>query len=239
MSAIRLQKILAEAGVASRRAAEGYIREGRVAVNGRKVTELGVRADPSTDTITVDGQPVRARRKLYVALHKPRGFLCTRQDPEGRQIVHDLLPAEWKNLVPVGRLDRESEGLLLLSNDGEFCLRLTHPRYGIRKRYVAVVEGRLEEALLKPLTEGIRDAGEMLKAERVRLLSANQSHSRVELELAEGRNREVRRLLGWLGFPVVELRRMQIGPIRLGELPPGRWRVLSPAEVKSLLPAPR
>lgn len=239
MAAIRLQKILAEAGIASRRAAEGFIREGRVAVNGAKVTELGVRADPATDTITVDGQPVRPRRKLYVALNKPRGFLCTRQDTEGRRIAHDLLPPEWKNLVPVGRLDRDSEGLLLLTNDGDFCLRLTHPRYGIRKRYVAVVEGKLDESLLKPLTEGIRDAGELLKAERVRLLSANQSHSRVELDLSEGRNREVRRLLGSLGFPVVELRRTQIGPLRLGELPPGRWRVLSPAEVKSLLPAPR
>ena len=236
MTPVRLQKYLADAGVASRRAAEGLITGGHVRVNNAVVTTLGTRVDPTRDEVAVDGQPVRPRKKLYVALNKPKGYLCTRDDPEQRRVVGQLLPKEWGNLHTVGRLDRDSEGLLLLTNDGEFSLRLTHPRYGVRKRYVAVVTGRFEERNLPRLTAGIEDDGELLRAEKARLMSANNSHSTVELELAEGRNREVRRLLGALGHEVEVLRRVQVGPIRLGELPPGRWRVLTPAEIKSLLP---
>ena len=237
MPLVRLQKLLAEAGVASRRAAEKLIVEGRVTIDGTVINILGAKVDPAHVEVSVDGRPVRARRKLYVAIHKPAGYLCTRSDPEARRIVFDLLPKEWSNLYPVGRLDRDSEGLLFLTNDGDFSLHLTHPRYGVRKKYVATVEGRIGEMELSRFTAGVEDDGELLKAERARLISANNSHSVVELELAQGRNREVRRLFAILGHEVVQLCRTQIGPIRLGELPSGRWRVLSAAEVKSLLPS--
>lgn len=236
MALVRLQKFLSEAGVASRRAAERLISQGHVAVNGKVIQVLGAKIEPDAVEVTVDGKVVRARKKLYVALHKPRDFLCTRSDPEERRTVFDLLPQEWSNLFPVGRLDRESEGLLFLTNDGDFSLRLTHPRYGVRKKYLAVVEGRIAEAQLRRFTEGVLDDGEMLKAEKAQLISANNSHSTVELELAQGRNREVRRLFAALGHEVNSLRRTQIGPIRIGEMPVGRWRILTPTEIKSLLP---
>jgi 23S rRNA pseudouridine2605 synthase len=232
---MRLQKYLAESGVASRRASEEVILAGRVAVNGQIVQTLGTKIRPGSDLIEVDGQPVRVRRKLYIALNKPPGFLCTRKDPLERQTVADLLPREWQHLSSVGRLDRESEGLLFLTNDGQFSLHLTHPRYGIRKVYRATVEGRVEPQMLRKFLAGIEDAGEMLKAEKARIISANNSHSIVELELAEGRHREVRRLFASQELNVIRLQRIQIGPIKLGELPPGKWRSLTEPEIKSLL----
>jgi 23S rRNA pseudouridine2605 synthase len=232
---VRLQKFLAEAGVASRRAGERLIVNGLVEVNGRVIQELGAKVDPLHDEVKVEGRPVKARRKIYVALHKPRGFLSTRSDELERRIVTDLLPREWSHLHPVGRLDRDSEGLIFLTNDGEFTLRLTHPRFGVRKKYRAIVEGRVEPVMLRRFTEGVEHEGERLRAEHARLVDANNSHSIVELELAEGKNREVRRLFESQGLLVERLQRTQIGPIRLGELPEGRWRALTPAEVKSLL----
>jgi 23S rRNA pseudouridine2605 synthase len=237
MALVRLQKFLAEAGVASRRAAEKLITDGHITVDGQVVRTLGTKIEPAQVEVAVDGKVVRTRRKIYVALHKPRGFLCTRSDPEERRTVLDLLPREWNNLFPVGRLDQDSEGLLFLTNDGSFSLHLTHPRYGVRKKYLAVVEGRIDEAQLRRFTQGVEDAGDLLKAERATLLASNNSHSSVELELAQGRNREVRRLFAALGHEVVQLRRTQIGPIRLGELPVGKWRILNPTEIKSLLPS--
>ena len=235
---IRLQKFLADSGVASRRAAERLIAEGRVTVNGQVVTELGTKVDPVSSRITMDGQPVRPRRKVYAALNKPVGFLCTRSDDLGRRTVFDLLPPDWSNLFPVGRLDRESEGLLFLTNDGDFSLKLTHPRYGVHKRYQAVVKGKIGQAEVNRFTAGVEHDGEMLKAERATVLSANNSHSIVELELAQGKNREVRRLFEVLGHEVEHLRRVQIGTIKLGELPPGKWRILTESEIKSLLRSP-
>lgn len=232
---MRLQKFLAEAGVASRRAGEQIILAGRVTVNGKVITKLGTKVEPGCDRIEVDGQPLKARRKMYVALHKPRGFLCTRQDPLGRRTVGLLLPKEWEHLSPVGRLDSDSEGLIFLTNDGAFALRLTHPRYGVRKLYRATVEGRVGSPQVAKLVAGIDDAGDRLKAEKARLISANNSHSVVELELGEGRNREVRRLFEALGFSVSRLQRTQIGRIKLGELPAGKWRTLTETEIKSLL----
>ncbi len=234
---IRLQKFLAEAGVASRRASERLILDGRVAVNGRPMSTLGTKVDPAHDQVAVDGSPVRARRKLYVAVHKPPGVVCTRQDPAGRRTVADLLPKEWTHLFPVGRLDYASEGLIFLTNDGDFCLKLTHPRFGVHKVYQAEVTGRVDPRLPARLTQGVIDAGEKLQAEQARIVSSNNTRSVLELALAEGKNREVRRLLGALGLDVVRLVRTRIGRIPLGDLRPGRWRTLTETEIESLLAA--
>jgi 23S rRNA pseudouridine2605 synthase len=235
MQMVRLQKFLAEAGVASRRAGEQMIVAGRVEVNGQKVTELGARIDPMHDRVAVDGKPVRAKRKLYVALNKPPRLVCSRQDEHGRATVYGLLPREWSHLHTVGRLDYNSEGLLFLTNDGELSLRLTHPRYGVLKKYVATVEGRVAEEVLGQFTRGVWHLGEQLKAERARLVSAGQKQSVVELELAQGKNREVRRLFESQGLTVKRLQRVQIGKIKLGELRLGKWRTLTEPEIKSLM----
>ncbi|HEX5222008.1 MAG TPA: pseudouridine synthase [Verrucomicrobiae bacterium] len=232
---IRLQKFLADAGVASRRASEQFILDGRVAVNGQPVRLLGSKVDPERDEVQVDGKPVRVHKKLYIALHKPRGCVCSKKDEHERPTVYDLLPKEWQIANSVGRLDYASEGLLFLTNDGEFALRLTHPRYGVRKRYVATVEGKVEADMLSRFTKGVWHDGEKLKAERTWLLTAGKTQSVVELELAEGKNREVRRLFESQGLTVRRLVRTQIGKIKLGELKPGRWRALTQSEIKTLL----
>ena len=232
---VRLQKFLAEAGVASRRASEGIITSGRVTLNGAVASELGVKVDPAHDRVTVDGRVVRAKRKLYVALHKPPGYVCTRTDGQARDKIGDLLPKEWTELFSVGRLDCQSEGVIFLTNDGDFCLKLTHPRYRIVRKYVARVEGRVTPEMLRQFTAGVWSEGEKLQAHRARLITANNSTSVVELELTEGKNREVRRLLASEQLTVLRLQRVQIGTIKLGELPPGRWRTLTEPEIKSLL----
>jgi 23S rRNA pseudouridine2605 synthase len=236
---VRLQKLLADAGVASRRASEQIIEEGRVTVNGHVVREMGSKVDPVHDKVRVDGVGVKEKRKLYVAMNKPSGYVCSRGDPHARRTIGELLPAEWVNLYTVGRLDYKTEGLIFLTNDGEFSLHLTHPRYGVRKKYQAMVEGKVEREVIERLCRGVFYEGERLKAEKGRILEASRSRSLIELELAEGKNREVRRLFESQGLTVTGLRRIQIGPIKLGELPSGRWRVLTAAEVKSLLAAGR
>jgi len=232
---VRLQKFLAEAGVASRRAAEQFILDGRVAVGGQVVRLLGTKIDPAHDRVTVDGKPVRAHRKLYIALHKPRGCVCSHKDEQDRPTIYDLLPKEWQIVSSVGRLDFNSEGLIFLTNDGQFALQLTHPRYGVRKRYVATVDGRVEPEMLQRFTRGVFHSGERLKAERAILVSPGKTQSVVELELSEGKNREVRRLFESQGLTVKRLQRVQIGKIKLGELKPGRWRALTETEIKTLL----
>jgi 23S rRNA pseudouridine2605 synthase len=232
---VRLQKYLADAGVASRRAGEQIILAGRVAVNGELVVELGAKVDPVRDSVAVDGKPIRPKKKIYLALHKPRGLVCSRKDELGRPSIYELLPKEWGHLHSVGRLDFNSEGLIFLTNDGEFSLRLTHPRFGVHKKYVATVEGRVDVEMLKRFTEGLWYQGEKFKAEAARLVSSGQSQSVVELELAEGKYREVRRLFESQERTVKRLVRMQIGKIKLGQLRPGRWRTLTEPEIKSLL----
>ncbi|HSU55835.1 MAG TPA: pseudouridine synthase [Candidatus Dormibacteraeota bacterium] len=232
---LRLQKFLAEAGVASRRAAEQIIREGRVEVNGAKVEQLGSRIDPLHDHVKVDGKPVKSKRKIYLAMNKPRGLVCSKKDEHDRPTIYQLLPNEWSHLNSVGRLDFNSEGLLFLTNDGDFSLRLTHPRYGVRKKYLATIDGRVEHPLLSEFTRGVWSEGERLKAEKARLVSSGKSQSIVELELAEGKYREVRRLFESQHRTVKRLQRIQIGKIKLGELRPGKWRTLTEPEIKSLL----
>lgn len=231
---VRLQKFLAEAGVASRRASEQIIAEGRVLVNGHVVRELGSKVDPVHDQVVCDGNVVRSKRKLYVALNKPIGCVCSRNDPSKRRTVYDLLPKEWATLFTVGRLDMNSEGLIFLTNDGEFSLKLSHPRYGIRKKYIAAVSGRVDPSVVARITEGIFHDGEMLKADRAKILKASNSQTLIELDLSEGKNREVRRLFEAQGLEVTSLKRVQIGPIRLAELPSGKWRTLNPTEIASI-----
>ncbi len=232
---VRLQKFLADAGIASRRASEQIIAQGRVSVNGQPVAGQGVKVDPLHDEISVDGKSVRAKRKTYIALNKPRGLVCSRNDEPGRPTIFDLLPKEWRHLHSVGRLDFNSEGLIFLTNDGELSLHLTHPRYGVRKKYIVTVDGRVDRELLRTLERGVFSQGEKLKAEKTRLISGSKSQSVVELELAEGKNREVRRMFEILGRTVKRLQRVQIGKIRLGELKLGKWRSLTESEIKSLL----
>jgi 23S rRNA pseudouridine2605 synthase len=232
---VRLQKFLAEAGVTSRRAGEQMILAGRVQVNGHTVDALGSKVEPTHDQVTVDGQAVRAKRKIYLALNKPPGLVCSRQDEFNRPRIYDLLPKEWAHLHSVGRLDYNSEGLLFLTNDGEFSLRLTHPRYGVHKKYLAAVDGKVEGDMLRRLTQGVSYQGERFKAHRARLVSGSQAQSVVELDLAEGKYREVRRLFESQGRTVRRLQRIQIGNIKLGELKPGKWRTLTETEIKSLM----
>jgi pseudouridine synthase len=232
---VRLQKFLADAGVASRRASEQLITAGRVEVNGELIRQLGSKVDPDRDHVRVNGQPVRVKRKLYVALNKPRGCVCSRKDELNRPTIYELLPKEWTNVYSVGRLDYNTEGLIFLTNDGDFALHLTHPRYEVRKKYLATIEGPVEFVTLEKFMNGIFHDGEKLKAERARIVSTNRSRSVVELDLKEGKNREVRRLFESQGITVKNLQRVQIGKIKLGELKSGKWRTLTEPEIKSLL----
>lgn len=232
---VRLQKLLADSGIASRRASEQIIAAGRVTVDGRVVTELGKKFEGGKAHIEVDGVEVKQKKKIYLALNKPRKVLCSRGDTLSRRTVSDLLPKEWSHLFTVGRLDLESEGLLFLTNDGEFSLKLTHPRFKVRKKYLATVDGCPDSGMLARMRKGIVHDGVKLKADRVRMLKSNRSHSLIELELTEGKNREVRRLFESQGLNVSRLQRVQIGLIKLGELPDGKWRTLNPAEINSLL----
>ena len=232
---VRLQKFLADAGVASRRAGEKLILDGLVRVNGETALMLGTKVDPDRDEVIVNGKIVRAKKKIYIALHKPPGCVCSHKDEHGRPTIYDLLPKEWQIVHSVGRLDFNSEGLIFLTNDGQFALHLTHPRYGVRKKYLATVEGEVTRAMLAQFVAGIWRDGERLKAEKAHIVSGGRSRSVVELELGEGKNREVRRLFESQAVTVKRLQRIQIGKIKLGELKPGKWRTLTAAEIKTLL----
>ncbi|HYE33579.1 MAG TPA: pseudouridine synthase, partial [Methylomirabilota bacterium] len=232
---VRLQKFLADAGVASRRASEEVILEARVKVNGQVVKTLGTKIDPEHDSISLDGKQLKPKRKLYIALHKPAGFICSRLDPENRPCAQELLPAEWREVYSVGRLDYDSEGLLLFTNDGDFSLKLTHPRYGIQKIYHVTVRGQAEQSHVRAMEKGIYHEGELLRAHRARVLHSASGGGLLEVILMQGKNREVRRMCEAQGLKVDRLVRVQIGSVKLGELPRGRWRALSPAEVTGLL----
>ena len=231
---VRLQKFLADAGVASRRAGEQIIVAGRVAVNGQTARLLGTKIDPDHDQVVVDGKLIRAKKLVYLALNKPAGCVCSRQDDLDRPTIYELIPREWDTVQSVGRLDYHSEGLIFLTNDGQFALRLTHPRYGVRKKYLATVEGEVTPAMLALFKRGLFHEGEKLKALAARIVSGTRDKSVVEVELGEGKNREVRRLFESQALTVKKLQRTQIGKIRLGELKPGKWRTLNAVEIKTL-----
>ena len=226
----RIQKILSSAGVASRRKSEELIRTGRVQVNG-KPAALGDRAEPGVDLITVDGEPVAAQTMRYLALNKPTGYITTVTDTHGRPTVVDLVNVP-ERVYPVGRLDLHTSGLLLLTSDGEFAERVTHPRYEIEKTYIVRVARPFGAAALRKLQSGIELEDGPIHPEKVRITSDDRRT--VKMTIHEGRNRIVRRVFEALGSRVIELRRTRIGPVELGSLPLGNWRELSQAEIEGL-----
>ena len=234
----RLQKFLARAGIASRRRGEELIRAGRVQVDGQVVTTLGVCIDPATARVTVDGQAVHLPSRLRtVMLHKPAGYVTTMADPQGRRQVADLLAGQAERLFPIGRLDYDATGLLLLTNDGELAHRLMHPRYKVPKTYRVTVAGRFDQAAGAKLSAGVVLDGRPAVAERLRVLQSGAARSVIELTIREGRYHQVKRMLGQVGFPVYRLKRIAYGPLRLGRLAPGSWRDLSPQELAALAQA--
>lgn len=234
---IRLQKILSQAGVASRRTAETLITQGRVTVNGRTVTEMGTKADPAVDDIRVDGRRVKgAERTRYILLNKPAGYVTTRLDPQRRPTVIDLLTGVREYVYPVGRLDYDTEGLLLLTNDGELAAMLTHPRHGVERTYEARVAGMPDADALDRLRTGIPLDGRRTLPAEVTLVNDRRGDRDgvLILTIREGRNRQVRRMCEAVGHPVKSLRRIKVGPISDRRLKPGQWRELTAEEVRAL-----
>ena len=238
---IRLQKVLANAGVASRRVAENLIVEGRVRVNGEVVTELGSRIDPENDLVDVDGTAIQLdQSKRYVMLNKPRGVVSSMKDERGRQDLRDFTKDWEERLYNVGRLDADTSGLLVLTNDGELAHVLAHPSFGVTKVYIAKVEGKVTPQTIQRLTKGIELDDGPIAADKARLLDVSSGagqgeSSLVELTLHSGRNRIVRRMMAEVGHPVTELVRRQFGPLHLGTLPAGRARELTKVERGALL----
>ena len=254
----RLQKVLAQAGVASRRAAEEMIAAGRISVNGKVVTEMGVRADLARDVIEVDGRRLgdtrQGRRKdehVYIALNKPVGVVSTAKDTHGRPTVVDLVqgsataddgqtsPKSKQRIYPVGRLDADTTGLILLTNDGELTHKLTHPRYGVEKEYRALVRGRPSESALRNLREGVVLEGAITAPAHVEAVGRRGSDTWLRVVIHEGRKRQVRLMTASVGHPIIELQRVRFGPVALGNLAPGKWRYLKPHEVQALRSGPR
>ncbi len=232
-SAIRLQRLLARAGHGSRRECEELIREGRVEVDGETVQQMGVRVDPDKQKVLVDGCRIRLPKFQYYAVNKPPGVVSTCRDPSGRTRVIDLINTD-ERVYNVGRLDKSSEGLILVTNDGELANRLTHPRYGVEKTYLVTVAGRPSIADLQSLKRGVHLAEGFARVSDVRIKKRRRHCTDLKIILGEGRNREIRRLLAQIGHKVTRLKRLAIGPLHLNELPVGAHRRLEQSEIKSL-----
>ena len=231
---MRLQKYLAQCGVASRRACEKLIEEGRVSVNGAVVNVLGSKVLPG-DTVMVDGVLVKGEtKKVYIMLNKPEGYVTTVSDEQGRSTVMELISDIHQRVYPVGRLDCNTEGLLLMSNDGDFTLKVTHPSHKLDKVYQAVVSGVPNHFDIQKLERGVYIDGRKTAPAKAQIISAEGNRALVELTIHEGRNRQVRKMFDAIGYPVVHLRRVAVGNIVLGNLPLGKWRHLNPNEVKYL-----
>ncbi len=240
----RIQKILSAAGVCSRREAEELILEGKVRVNGRVVSELGQKADPEEDVIKVGNRVVgrESGGKIYLLLNKPKGYVTTTKDPQGRKTVMDLLGRSRSSgigarVYPVGRLDYDSEGMLILTNDGDFANAVMHPSKEVQKTYEVKVKGVMDDATLRRLAGGVRLEDGMTAPAKVRKLELTRANSWLEITIHEGRNRQVRRMCEALGHPVQKLKRTKVGPVGMGALPAGGYRELTPGEVRALLKA--
>lgn len=231
----RLQKYLAQAGTASRRKAEELILAGRVKVNGMTITQLGSKIDPEKDIVTLDQKPVKTTKQYeYYLLNKPLRVVTTMHDPQGRTKVIDLLKGIKTRVYPVGRLDYHTEGLLLLTNDGELAYRLMHPKYKVAKTYLVTVKGILDKNSLLRLQKGVLlEDGPTIPA-KVTILETGENYSRLEMTIREGRNRQVRRMCEAVGHPVLSLKRLKFGPLSLGQLKPGQYRKLEENEIREL-----
>jgi 23S rRNA pseudouridine2605 synthase len=234
---LRLQKLISQAGVASRRAAEKLIAEGRVTVNGETVTEMGTKADPARDDIRVDGRRIKATERLrYILLYKPAGYVTTRSDPQHRRTVIDLLRGVREYVYPVGRLDYDTQGILLVTNDGDLAAKLTHPRHQVDRTYEVSVSGMPDDEALDRLRRGIPLDGRRTRPADVLLVNKGRRDRNgvLIITIREGRNRQVRRMLDAVGHPVESLRRIRFGPLGIRGLRPGDWRDLTDAEVEKL-----
>jgi len=233
----RLHKVLAHAGIASRRECERIIAAGRVSVNGNVVREMGVRVDPDVDDIRCDGVRVQPEKRVYFLLNKPKGYICTNADELGRRRAVDLLDRVPERIYTVGRLDQDSEGLIILTNDGTFADLMAHPRHQVPKTYLAEIGGKLNPEGLQRLQKGVWLAGGRTRGAEVRILYRGTKRCTLEVTIREGKNREIRRILAKTGHPVRKLRRIRIGPIADKRLKPGRFRLLKPWEIQRLVEA--
>ena len=233
---LRLQKYLAQCALGSRRHCETLVAEGRVTINGEVVAERGARIDPECDEVSVDGHPVRRiEERRVLMLHKPQGYVTTRKDPYGKENVYQLLPESMRlQVFPIGRLDKDTEGLLLFSNDGQLAFRLMHPRYSVEKTYEITVEGTYERDRLRPLEEGIRLGDRLTAPAKVTRLRSGKTRTVFSLTIHEGRKRQIRRMCRALGLKLLYLKRYRQGPIDLGNLPKGKWRFLDEKEIQQL-----
>lgn len=231
----RLQKFLAHAGIASRRACEELIARGVVKVNGEVIREMGVKVDPEKDTVHVSGKVVNSpEEKIYILLNKPKGYVTTLSDPQGRPKVTDLLAGVSERVYPVGRLDFDTQGLLLLTNDGEITYALTHPRHKVGKTYVALVKGAPDKDKLKRFQKGLKLADGLTAPARVKLLKKQGNNAQLEIIIYEGKNRQVRRMCETIGHPVLELKRVAMGFLRLEGIEEGKFRLLDRDEIRKL-----
>ena len=230
---VRVQKYLSQAGAASRRQAEAMLLQGRVAVNGERLTRVGARVVPGVDMVSVDGEEVQPASRRWVVFHKPVGVLCTRRDPHGGETVYDVLPPWASGLRYVGRLDRDTSGLLLMTNEGDLAAALAHPATGVEREYVAAVKGDVTAERIRALKKGAELEDGFARPKRVRRARLDNGEWGVRLVLAEGRKREIRRLLKAAGRPAERLCRVRFGPFRLGTLGPGRWRPARDSELEA------
>jgi 23S rRNA pseudouridine2605 synthase len=230
----RLQKVLASAGIGSRRHCEEYISDGRVTVDGETVTELGIKVDSQTQKVCVDGERIKFQKKQYFLVNKPIGVVCTNSDPQGRPRVVDLLPPWHGRLFSVGRLDETSEGLLIVTNDGELAHALAHPKFQVERVYRCIIAGIPDDETFKLLRQGMHFTEGKFRMRDVRRLKSNGKSTLVEVILTEGQNREVRRLFSRVGHKVLKLKRTAFGPLKIGELEPAAYRPLTPTEVRVL-----
>ena len=230
----RLQKILAKAGIASRRRAEELIRDGRIQVNGQVVKEMGCKIDPALDAVTFDGKPITFEQKLYILLNKPAGYVTTLSDPQGRPIVSDLIKEFSLRLFPVGRLDLDTEGALLMTNDGELGNAILHPSFEVNKTYEALVQGVPTADQLTLLAQGIEIDGVRTRPAAIRVLQRRRDQTLVEVVIHEGKKRQVRKMFQAVNHRVLHLKRTAYGNLRLGALPLGKYRVLGPNDLKKI-----
>lgn len=231
----RLQKILARAGVCSRRKAEEYIQQGRVCVDGMIVTEMGCKVDPEQQAITVDNAPISlCKKNIYILLNKPTGYVTTMSDPQGRPIVTSLIKKIKERIFPVGRLDYDSEGALLLTNDGELTQKILHPKFEIRKTYFVIVTGKVTQPNIAALEDGIMLDGKKTWPAQVEVLEATTKSSKLKIVIHEGRKRQVRLMCAAIGHKVTYLKRLAYGGLQIGSLPTGKYRILSKNDLQKI-----